>query len=415
MDKSSTYCVLPHLGMALQNHADLCVCNVNKSSWQDRNRQVMHVHTHPIKLAFQSHTRKMIAAALDHGIKDSSCQVCWDLESAGDESPRQTFNSLFGNIQPSPDNPRVLIIKPGNTCNFACRMCNPITSSSWYADGYELEQSNFTSTSWYERNPKNQVATLTFNEYTRTFENIRNSFNRDNTEFWDTLKGWMNDLVFIDIYGGEPFLTPAMFDLLEHGVSIGTSKNISLYIHTNASVFNQHYLDILSQYKQVKFRISIDSDEPAQLEYIRHKSNFAQIIENGKKFKQFMDQHHNIEMGVTCTIVPFNVFYIDKIMQNLQGIFDTPVGPNIVTTPEYDIRHLPQPVKDYLIANTANPLIRNFLQQTIPGCDVEWPRFCQATDKLDQLRGQNFAETFPEWWEMLKPYWVRSAPDILCT
>jgi sulfatase maturation enzyme AslB (radical SAM superfamily) len=248
---------------------------------------------------------------------------------------------------------------------------------------------------------------MTFNEYTRTFENVRNSFNRDNAEFWDTLKQWIANLVYIDIYGGEPFLTPALFDLLEHGAAIGASKNIELAIHTNASVFNQHYLDILSQYKRVNFGISIDSDDPAQLEYIRHKGNFAQIIENSNRFKQFIDQHDNIEMGVTCTIVPFNVFYIDKILHNLKGMYNVPVGLNMVTTPEYDIRHLPQPAKDYLIANTTYTLIRNFLQQTIPGCDIEWPRFCRATDQLDQLRQQSFADTFPEWYNMLEPHWVR--------
>ena len=406
MDKSPTYCVLPHLGMALQNHADLCVCNANKASWQDRNKQVMYVHTHPIGQSFQSHTRKMIAAALDHGIRHDSCQECWNLEDAGARSSRQKYNQQLKDVDPLPDQPRVLIIKPGNTCNFACRMCNPVTSSSWYADGYELERSGAASVSWHNSKYEKTVTDMTFNEYTRTFENVRNSFNRDNAEFWDTLKQWIANLVYIDIYGGEPFLTPALFDLLKHGAAIGASKNIELALHTNASVFNQHYLDILSQYKRVNFRISIDSDDPAQLEYIRHKGNFAQIIENSNRFKQFIDQHDNIEMGVTCTVVPLNVFYIDRILHNLKGMYNVPVGLNMVTTPEYDVRHLPQPAKDYLIANTTDPLIRNFLQQTIPGCDIEWPRFCRATDQLDQLRQQSFAETFPEWWEMLEPHWV---------
>jgi hypothetical protein len=79
---------------------------------------------------------------------------------------------------------------------------------------------------------------------------------------------------------------------------------------------------------------------------------------------------------------------------------------NIVTTPEYDIRHLPIPIKQYLIQHTKNSTVRNFLQTTIPGCDVEWPKFCKITDRLDQLRGQSFSNTFPEWWDLLKPYWV---------
>jgi len=202
MDKSNTYCVMPHMGMAFQNNADLCCCNLNKSSWQDKKRNTMFVYSHPIELAYKNHTRKIIAANLDHGIQHPSCQQCWDLESADKVSTRQVLNNRFGSVEPLPDQPRILIIKPGNTCNFACRMCNPMTSSTWYRDGYELEKEGLPSSSWYENiRPKEEVATLTFNEYTKTFETIRNSFNQGNTEFWTTLKKWIENLVFIDIYG----------------------------------------------------------------------------------------------------------------------------------------------------------------------------------------------------------------------
>jgi MoaA/NifB/PqqE/SkfB family radical SAM enzyme len=407
MDKSSTWCVMPHLGMALQNHSDFCTCNVNKASWQNNKREVMHVYNGDTKMVYQSHTRKMIAAALDHGIKHPSCQKCWDQEQANNKSPRQTFNQMFEHLTPLPDQPRVLIIKPGNTCNFACRMCNPITSSSWYADGYELEQANLISTSWYATDQTNQVSALSYNEYTRTFENIRNSYNRDNVEFWNTLKGWLPNLVFINIYGGEPFLIPALFDFLKHGVEIGASSGIELSIHTNASILNAKYLEILGHYQTVSFNVSIDSTDPAQLEYIRHKANFKTVIENSKIFKSMSDRYDNIDMSVTDTITPLNVYYTNSTVTELSRLLDLPVNINIVTTPEYDIRHLPTPIKQFLIKELDSEFITNFLQKSISGCDVEWPRFCRATDKLDQLRGQSFANTFPEWWNMLEPYWIK--------
>ena len=138
MKKSNTYCVLSHTGMALQNEADFCCCNVNKRSWKNNQHEVMHVYSHPLKEVYKSYTRKMIATALDNDIRHSSCQVCWDLEDSGAQSSRMIFNRLLDGIEPLPEQPRVLIIKPGNTCNFACRMCNPMTSSSWYADGHQL-------------------------------------------------------------------------------------------------------------------------------------------------------------------------------------------------------------------------------------------------------------------------------------
>jgi hypothetical protein len=389
MTKSNTYCVMPHIAMAIQNESDFCCCNVNPESWKNGKHEVMFVHKHQLKDSFKSYTRKVIAASLDKGIKHPSCQHCWDLESSGSSSPRITFNDLFAEITPLSDQPQVLIIKPGNTCNFACRMCNPVTSSSWYADSYELTDKK-----------------ITFQEYTTQFETIRNSFNK-HTEFWIQLRDWIHKIKLIDIYGGEPFLIPALFDLLEYAVDEKISKNIVLKIHTNCSIYNEKYLTILSKFKQVQFSVSFDSHIPAELSYIRHKIDVDQALANAVKFVNFFKIHRHVLVSCTCTITPYNIYNIDEILDNLQKILKVGIGENIVTTDEFDIRHLPAPVKELLKQRITNEKIRNFLAQTIPGCDIHWPKFCEITDKLDTIRKQNFASTFPEWYKILEPHWVR--------
>lgn len=397
---------MTHVGMALQNNADYCCCNINKESWKDKHHEVIRVYSHPLETAFKSHTRRLISTALDHNIRHSSCQVCWDLEDTCGTSPRLKFNQMFGHLEPNKTQPRVLVIKPGNTCNFACRMCNPMTSSSWYSDGHELEKIDLGSTSWYTEDQTGQAAALSFNEYTKTFDTIRNSFGKNNQEFWTTLKLWLENFEYIDIYGGEPFLSPAMFDVLEHGAVLGASKNITVCLHTNASILNFDYMTTLSQYRQVNFNISVDSMVPAQFEYIRHRGSYDLVMQNSQKFIEFFDSYPNIKVAFTLTVTPLNVYYIDEIAKSLTNKFNLPININIVTTPEYDIRHLPVPIKNRLIETMQNKQIKNFLSKTIPGCDVEWPRFCRATSKLDQLRGQSFASVFPEWWAVLQPYWV---------
>jgi organic radical activating enzyme len=389
MEKSSTYCKLSHLGVAIQNFADYCSCNVNNMSWKDNNHDVMRVYSHPLEQAQHSYTRKVISTSLDHGIKHPSCKVCWDLEDAGHQSSRLKFNQDLENITgTSSDHPKVIIIKPGNTCNMACRMCNPATSTSWYSDAYQLDGSPGS-----------------FKEYTKTFETIRSSFNNNSLEFWDTLKKWSENLVLIDIYGGEPFLIPAMFSVLEHAVDSGYAKNISININTNASIWNQKYVDTLKHFKHVNFKVSHDAVDKKQFEYIRHRSNLEQVEENIKKFVNEFKHYPNVKITGVLTITPFNVYYSDTDVVELTKKFQIPFGENIVTTPEYDIRHLPIPIKQLLIDQSKSGKIANFLKINIPGCDVHWPEFCSLTDRLDRLRNQNFAETFPEWWDIIKPYW----------
>ena len=145
----------------------------------------------------------------------------------------------------------------------------------------------------------------------------------------------------------------------------------------------------LSQYKNVSFKVSIDSIDPTRNDYIRHRGNFEQTIANAKSMKDFFKNFINVNFGVTYTVTPLNVYYIDKDIHQIGELIGTTnVGTNIVTTPEYDIRHLPIPVKDILVKTTNNVIIKNFLEQTIPGCDIEWPRFCKITDHLDQIRNQ---------------------------
>ena len=388
MDQSKTYCVMPHKALALQNNGDFCVCNLNNMSFENKTREVMYAHNTSLKDAWNSHTRKMVSAALDRNRELPACSHCFDLEKSGSSSPRKNFNSLFDVLPTLTTQPQVFILKPGNTCNLACRMCNPATSSGWYQDAHQLAI-------------KNEGFVGTATEYSKTFEHIRNSFNRDNTEFWDTFVEWLPNMVFVDIYGGEPFLTPALFDALERVANTGQSQNTSLQLHTNITIFNSKYLEILSKFKSVQIGLSIDSDQVAELEYIRYPVKADLVFDNLEKFKQIAKKYKNITVNICITVTPLNVLHISRIQQNLHQHLPTDI--NMVTSPgEYDIRHIPLSVRK-VIAN-RNPSVANFIMQTVPGCDVLWPKFWQHTKDLDQLRGQNFEDTFPEFYKLIEPY-----------
>jgi len=388
MDQSKTYCVMPHKALALQNNGDFCVCNINNMSFETKTQEVMYAHNTSLKEAWTSHTRKMVAAALDRDRELPACSHCFDLEKSGATSARIKFNKMFDSLPDVTTQPQVFILKPGNTCNLACRMCNPATSSGWYKDAYHLAV-------------KNEGFTGSAAEYSQTFEHIRNTFNKDNTKFWDIFVEWLPNMVFVDIYGGEPFLNPALFDALERVVNTGQSNNTALQLHTNLTVFNPRYLEILSKFKKVTIGLSIDSDQDAELEYIRYPVKSTVVFDNLEKFKQASALYDTIYFHITTTVTPLNVLNISRIQQTLNRYFLTNI--NVVTSPgEYDIRHIPLPVRK-VIAN-RNPNIANFIMQTVPGCDVLWPKFWQHTKDLDQLRKQRFEDTFPEFYKLIEPY-----------
>jgi len=356
----------------------------------------MFVHKDRPSKAWDSHTRDILQKTLDKGIQISECQHCWDLEDSGQSSPRQQFNELFKHIIPDPKQPKVFILKPGNTCNLSCRMCNPATSSSWYKDAHKMasEREGFIGT---------------LKDYTKNFEHIRNSFNQDNV-FWEEFVEWLPNIEFLDIYGGEPFLIDGLFKSLDKVAGKG-SENVSLQFHTNAQRVNNEYLNLLLDFKSVNIGLSIDSHIPEHMEYIRHGCEAETVYNNSQKIIDFAKNHDNINVAITLTVTTLNVFYLGEIIEELEK-YGIMVTTNYVTGPdeEYDVRHLPQPVKQIItdrINKNSTCLQRNetaFLNQTIPGCDIIWPKFWKTTKLLDNIRGQSFEETFPEYYEVLHQY-----------
>jgi organic radical activating enzyme len=383
---------MPHIGLAIQNDGDFCACNINNWSYTNRRQEVLFADKNTLTEAWASPTRKMLAAGLDHGKNVDSCSPCKNLEASGKTSTRQLLNQRFEHLEPLSDQPRVMILKPGNVCNLACRMCNPATSTSWYQDAYKLAVAHdgFTGTQ---------------QEYTKKFEIIRSAFDRENP-IWETMEQWLPNIEFFDIYGGEPFLTPGLFRVLKTVADADKSSTVNLQLHTNATIWNPNYLDTLTKYREVRIGISIDSDRPEQLEYIRYPVEATVVFKNLQLYIEWSKNHPNVELYICVTPTPLNIFYLDQIKKNLSEYGLVVETKNFVYSPtEYDVRHIPLPVRQVLAQKLSyDPTTVNFLMQTIPGCDVAWPKFWKITKELDRIRGQSFESTFPEFYELIKPY-----------
>ena len=391
---NSTFCIMPHIALAMQNNGDISVCNVCKTSLHI-NGQPSSIDKNKIDDFWNSKTRQEIISDLDNGKIHHGCSSCFEKEATGNISPRLDFNELFKNLSYKLT-PQVLIVKPGNTCNSACRTCVPETSSSLYSDYYKL---------YAEKNP-----TVSFKTYIKKFEVIKESFSENNINFWPAINDWYENLYYMDVYGGEPWLISGLWKSLQYAVDNDFAKNISLQFHTNAMTWNEKYLDILTNFKNVKIGLSIDSHIENEFNYLRHKSNYSTVIENCNKFINFANKQQNLTCSISVTPSILNLYNLNEVVLNLRKQFNISVGyTNFVYEPKhYDIRHLPREVKKYIInkfKNTEFEQVSNFMNSPIQSCELYWPKFCLETEKLDRLRNQSFNQIFPEWYSILEPYW----------
>jgi organic radical activating enzyme len=392
-----TKCLAPYLSLAVQNYGDVCACNINKLSYQDGDQRYQ-VDRAPLHQAWTSATRQELISALDSGQRHSSCVACWDKEDAGAQSHRQFLHQNYGHVTALAEQPRILLIKPGNTCNAACRMCNPATSSSWYADDFKRQ--------------KQKKPGLDFKIYIKDFESVRQSFDENNENFWPTVEQWHQGLELLDIYGGEPWLIKGLWKNLAKAVDSGHARHIDIKVSTNASMFDEQYMEILSHFRSVLIKVSFDSDDKKQFEYIRHKLDFDECVVNTKKFRDWIDAHEHMSIMALCSPSILNIGDLDRIMTNLRHKLLMPIQiDNFVTGPDeyYDIRHLPKSIKQDLIERFSNDTdlaaVVEFMNQIIPGCSIWWPKFCMETDRLDRIRNQRFSDAMPDWASRLAPYW----------
>ena len=192
------------------------------------------------------------------GIKDSSCNYCWDVEVDGGVSKRiqqlKKFNHEdYDQYVNNTVSLKLLEINIGNSCNLQCVYCNPTFSSQWEADIKVKSYPIFTDRYIYEIKQKNKKIT---EKNLDCLTNISHSV--------------------LNIIGGEPLINNKFFEILE----LTNTKNLSF--STNLMVDRSTLDQLLSyQHKFQKINISCSLDTTKELsEFARYGINYDKFIDN---------------------------------------------------------------------------------------------------------------------------------------
>lgn len=428
--KGKLYCPWAHKGLALHNSGAALVCCHSRSFLKDENDEKIFFSTHSLEDAWNSPTRKEIQTSLDQGEQHENCAACWGEENAGHHSRR--LGTLYqiqeiedqGNIaldSESKNLPLLLDLKLGNVCNLSCRTCNPYVSSKWVKDWWKVFES------------KNNNEFDNYKDYSDViFRSSRESYNDNNNKLWDTLDEWIPSIAYIDVYGGEPFLTHKLFEILQKNMHPDTALEHIQYLHinTNATVWNQDYIDIATKTHLTQFDLSIDGLYD-HFDYIRNGETWSTVEENIEKFLNlrtsvnpggFWPENNIVFVSVVITVSYLNVYYLESIYKYFKdrGVH---MHFNLAHTPLHvSVKALPDPVKkivtDKLSSSTdgdfvsaiqpvINYLNQDFVHDTFAKNYEQsvWKEMIRITNELDEIRNQDFKTTFPEFWEVVKPYW----------
>ena len=359
---SKSMCPLPWMHLEIKNQGEISPCCIS-------SKYIGTVSDTGIQAAFDGQGVANFRQQFLIGDRPNECQACWKLEDKGLTSNRIRHLSFLKKdlLTKYLSNPKIvsLDLKPGNTCNFKCRICGPRASSQ-----FAQEQSKFDSAIPIKSYNWAESTTQVMDEVEQLLPNIEN----------------------LDLYGGEPFLIKPLAQLVKRAVDLGVASQIRLHYNSNGSVFPADLLPYWSHFKHIDVHFSIDNvGKRFELE---RGGSWAQVDRNITQLVEL--QLTNVNISIMPVISIMNIYYLDELLAWCNRL-KLPINALYLDQPEpFALSNLTQEAKDMIVDKFSNsdwPDMQQILKfiQTQPSADGS--KFADLTKHFDKLRNQDFRNT----------------------
>ena len=311
------------------------------------------------------------------------CAVCND-KLLNTDVYRSYFNSLFGHkylqAVETTDETGYTSMMPvswdyrfSNLCNFKCRMCGDMLSSSW-----ETEERQHEMVDWH--NPKNNWMRPEIKKQIELFQS---------TQIEKEFAQAVEDHRVEEVYwvGGEPLMYEQHWKYMQRIIELGDGGKVYARYNTNLSRDNYRgcdlYGDILSRLRDWQICASIDGTG-AIGEYVRTGLKYQEWLEIFKRGVSTATHRRQMRIDFTLTLPGmFEVVPIIKLARELNVDILAKVvfsfSPDIILSP----LALPKPVLakwiDELLPETHGAMRDVLLQlQSRPTFAEQWPNEYEA-------------------------------------
>lgn len=359
-----TMCPLPWMHLEIRHDGVISPCCVFQGS-------VGNINNEKLQNAFDNQSMRSLREGFLKGKKHPGCNLCWSKESQGLTSDRTYHSRLLKKelLTKFLSNPTIksLDIKPGNTCNFKCRICGP-QSSSMYAN----ERNQFLKI--------NSVATENW---------------IDHDEYADQLINLLPNLKNIDMYGGEPFLIKKFNSILKTAIDKNYASGIRLHYNTNGSIYPENLIEHWKHFRHIDIQISIDNI--GQRFELERGGSWPDVENNIKKLLTL--NLPNATIGIMPSISIMNVFYIGELLDWAESLGLT-VNPIYVSYPEeFSIKNLTKHAKEIITKKYQNhswPEMKHILATIESTPNNNGINFINKIQYFDSIRKENFSKSHSE-------------------
>ncbi len=304
---NKTFCMAPwtHTFISPQMERRLCCASIEEATNFKQYIDSQGPKSNEIKLKtldehWNSDYMKKVRLNLLAGNEISQCQTC-NHKLLNSNVYRQHFNRFYKDqidqAFSSTDNTGATTMKVSsydyrfsNLCNFTCRMCGDMLSSSWVTENKKHGRGEQYETKklWERKDVKEQLQK--FHDQAVVKEFMEAVENKTIKEFY-----WC---------GGEPLMWKIHWEAMQRVVELGYSNSVYARYNSNMSRIKFFKLnlfdDILSKFNSWQINASIDGTGEIG-EYVRTGLNYNKWLENMRYAKKFVRNPRQLQLDLTVT------------------------------------------------------------------------------------------------------------------
>ena len=407
MNKPETMCLAPWVHTYLSPQTERRMCCASREPAQNFEQYIDTASGtgRYIPLTLEQHWNsehmKSVRRRMMAGETLPECEVCND-KLLNTNVYRTYFDHLFQHKLPEVYNstqadgfttmaPVSWDYRFSNLCNFKCRTCGDMLSSSW-----ETEEKTHNMVDW--SNPKNNWMRTDYRTEIARFQD-----SQVEAEFAAAVEQHSVEEVYW--VGGEPLMYEQHWRYMKRIVELGDGPRLYARYNTNLSRISYRgvdlFSDILHNVRDWQICASLDGTNKIG-EYIRTGLDYEQFCRNFEHGLQYATNPRQMRLDFTLTLPGmFEVGAMEKLSQKYgvqllaKVIFS--FSPDIIMSPLALPRHLLDTWLDELIPESTGTM-RDVLTQlkTRPTFEEQWPDQYQAglikgkarTLTLEQIRTQ---------------------------
>lgn len=394
MNTNNAFCYAPFINLHINSLGDINPCCINGYT------SFGNINNNSVDDILNGEKIKKFKSDMLSGIVHTGCVDCINAEKNGMHSYRQYFEdivrdeNILVDIQGKNDI-HYVDLRITNKCNLRCRMCVPQSSILLAQDmkklGYNVSENELK------------------NEPAKDFDSLISE-----------LGPMLDNLKIVYLAGGEPSIMDEQYMFIDYLIEKDLAKKIKLYCTSNINLRtlrygNRDYVELLKNFKQVYFTVSIDGIHERG-EYIRKNLNYNTWKEN---FIYLMDvqakSNGKFKVNTYSTIAMYNLLHVfDMIVELLTLNGDNPdsISLNPLSSPIfYNSTVLPTNIKnkfndslEIFMSKYSDSKYENLHKNLISIKNHVFsknevnliPNFFNFNEKLDKLRNEDFFQFFPE-------------------